>query len=557
MKKYDIQLPEQFLKKFPEMSREKADKLHNKYLNITRKLLFVGLPHIQGDIIAFPLKKAFDLAGEFQYQNERYYVWKEFYAIQPFFNKHKEHNRWYGLMTEVKIIDQKYLDFLIDTGDSDILVEYCYSKYDQTNMVMIPIDMYSLTSYIDKTSYTLTTLNPEDSFYHKLLRNLRTAKYFKIISEYFYDTYNEYMLPHIPSDKIAYGRRYYKGINLQNCSKEVRTAALGDHISYDLNAAAYAVKLILAESIYEEYGKSFVGSFTYTKEYLDHKSEIRIELANTIKQYIPNHPNTLKLIKEAMNAIGFGAKIHEGSWEVDGLRKYSALHYIIYNKKARQAFTQHDFVVEFLKEQNTLNNIIYEYYSRNTDFICKVKDIPDMYNNNGKMLKSKVLAYLYQHMETMIMDIVCEPIVPRLGIHDSFIMMKPINNNTLIDIKSNLQNISPYLQLVKEEHSGWISHEIKQQELEHQQFIEEQERIANKKYPELQHKKYTKPYEFAKHHNDGMVYDSYDDGSQYDEYNPNVDNTQQMTPEERNEHYRIIGYNPLPKHIQQIMENNK
>jgi hypothetical protein len=562
MTERDLQLPERFIKDFPELSADKAQKLYNRYLNVLRKTLFRALPYIEGDIISFPLKQAQDMCGDFQYKNKRYYVWHEFLKLRPFFTIYKKGNKFNGVVSEVKIIDQKYIDLLIDSGDTEELVNTCYSKFDRSNMIMIPIDMTSLTGYISKTEYQLPRLDTTDPRCGKLQRNLRTAKYFKIIAEYFYDEYGDYVIPHIPSDKKQYGRIYYKGMNLQNCTKEVRAAALGDHISYDLNAAVYAIKLLLVRDIYDEFGHSFEGQFTYTKEYLDHKSHIREELASLIKCHMPNYPDTLKLVKEAMTAIGFGAKLHEGSWEYEGLVRYNALHYIIYNKDARASFAKHKFVSNFLREQNDINKIIYEYFSRDNQFIEKVKDMPDMWNNNGKLLKSKTLAYLYQHAETQIMDIAVKDIIPHLRIHDCFIMLKPIPSETMKSIKSELYEYSPYLNLVKEEVSGWTNQQIIDDESKHKQFITQEELKAKNYQPEyvlrdnnnIEVKK--RKYEYTNVLNDSMPYDGYDDGTQYDNYDEKRDESVSvMTLEEKREHYRILGHEPniLPDHIKKIL----
>ena len=554
MSKNDIQLPKQFLKKFPHLSYEKATKFHNKYLQVVRNYLFRALPHVQGDIVGFPLKEAFDVAGKFHYKNTRYYIWKEFYAMQPFFIEIKPANRWQGLVTEVRIKDQKYIDLLIDTADSNELVKTFYSKYDTNDRFNVPIDYNSLVAYISRTEHLLQSISVNDPRLGKVQQNYRTAKFFKIISEHFYDTYGEYVIPHIISNKKDYGRTYYKGINLQNCSKEVREAALGDHTSYDINAAAYAIKLILAKDIFDEYGHDFVGVFTYTKEYLDHKSQIRDELANVIKQHMPNYPNPLKLVKEAINAIGFGAKMHEGTWETDGIKKYSTLRHIIYNRNARLAFSNHPFILNFIKEQNQLCNIIYEYYTSNECFIEKVKNIDDIYTTRGKLSKSKVLTYLYQHMETLIMNNITENIVPKLRIHDSFIMSKPLDSETLKDIKFELATISPYLSLTMETHNGWISQNVLDIEQQHKQFIEQEELHANNGVMPI---KFVKQNKKVFVQTDNTYYDGYDDGSRYNKYDPENDiMVSDMTTAERQEHYRIIGYNPnkLPDHINKLLE---
>lgn len=554
MNKNDIQLPEKFLKKFQDLSYEKATKFHNKYLTVVRNYLFRALPHIQGDIVGFPLKEAFEVSGKFQYKNNTYYVWKEFYELQPFFYKHREANRWAGLVTEVRIKDQKYIDLLIDTADREELINIFYSKYDNAERFNVPIDYDSLCAYISRTEHLLQIMSIDDARQGKVQQNYRTAKFFKLISEHYCDTYGEYVIPHVISNKKDYGRTYYKGINLQNCSKEVREAALGDHISYDLNAAAYAIKLILAKDIFDEYGYNFNGMFTYTKEYLDHKSQIRDELASVIKQHMPNYPNPLKLVKEAINAIGFGAKMHEGTWETDGIKKYSTLRHIIYNKNARLAFSNHPFILNFIQEQNQLCNIIYEYYSRIEGFVNKVKNIPDIYTTRGKLSKSKILAYLYQHMETKIMDLITSNIIPKLRIHDSFIVTKPVDSETLKDIKFELSQISPYLSLTSETHNGWVSQNVLEMEQEHKRFIEQEELLANNG---------TRPIKFVKQHQkvfvqtDNTYYDGYDEGRRYESYDIERDDmVEHMTYTERMEHYRIVGYNPnkLPNHINKLLE---
>jgi hypothetical protein len=59
---------------------------------------------------------------------------------------------------------------------------------------------------------------------------------------------------------------------------------------------------------------------------------------------------------------------------------------------------------------------------------------------------------------------------------------------------------------------------------------------------------------------DHTYYDGYDDGSQYDEYDRERDDVQNMTLEEQKKHYRIIiGYDPnkLPDFINKLLGDNK
>jgi hypothetical protein len=558
MNRKDIPVPNQFIKKFPDLKPEKVKKLHNKYLNSIRQHLFPILPHIDTDTCNFALKRVQDICGDFYYKNVRYYVWHEFFNVQPFFYIIKKGSNITGMTSTIKITNQKYIDLLIDTADVENLVKSFYNKFDTNERTIIPIDYDSLCSYISRTQFKLEKTSTDSALYNKLLQNLRTAKFFKLISEYFISEYGDYVIPHVKSNKTDYGRTYYKGINLQNCASEVRNAILGEHTVYDLNAAVYAVKLLLAENIYKEYGYDFTGQFTYTKEYIDHKTQIRNELATVLSQHMPNYPNPLKLVKEAMTAIGFGAKVHEGVWQENGSTQYSALHNIIYNKTARQQFVKHSFVKNFLIEQDMLSKIIYAYYSKDIDFCKKVKNIENMHNN-GKLVKSKVLSYLYQQCETKIMDIATESIVPILRIHDSFIMNKSLNAEELIEIKFKLQQISKYLTLSHESHTPWIHQDILEQELLHKQRIVQETLDARNYNPK--HSMIDNSITIPNKHkiiitkqNDNTCYDSFDDGSQHEEYDNNNDSVLPLLNyNQRIEHYRIMGIQQLPTNIEKLM----
>ena len=75
---------------------------------------------------------------------------------------------------------------------------------------------------------------------------------------------------------------YFKGLSLHSTSTALRSACIGNATQYDLKAAAFAIRLLLAKSIYDELNIDFTGAYTYTKEYLDRKHQIRQDLGNLI-----------------------------------------------------------------------------------------------------------------------------------------------------------------------------------------------------------------------------------------------------------------------------------
>jgi len=453
-------VPEEFIRKFPDLSQEKAEKHYNSYLASLRASLLKRLPFTESNYMHLPLKRIGDSMGKFEYKTEKFYIWKEFRDIRPFFNviEDKKGNGYKKGMpfqknSEVYIMNQKLLDLLIDTADASELVNLYYGDLDESTMDTIetvPVDINSLTDFITNTQREIENTAKNSKHEAKLYKNLRQAKYVKIIAEFFYSAFNRHVLPQIPKPS-PYGRVYYKGINIQNVSKEVRTAILGDHYVYDLNAAVYAIKLMMIKTIMRENGMDDFGHFTYTKEYLDYKNQIRKKLARHITAYKDGE----KLVKEAITAIGFGARIGGGSWLVDGEWQTSSIEDIIMNPEDRKNFTNDPWVKEFVREQEKMTSIIAEYYIESEGFLESVVTVPNMHKN-GKIRKTQVMSYVFQHAEKNIMDLITKNIPVVARVHDSFITKKKLGIDAMKEIKYQLNKLESLMTIECEEFHRWI-----------------------------------------------------------------------------------------------------
>lgn len=544
MAKIDVlHIPNEFFIKFPELDRNKAYKLYNRYLKAVRRPLIKLLPYTTDRILSFPMHDAHVKAGEFQYKNQRYYVWKEFYELMPFFTVYEKANSFNKKLTKVYIMNQRLIDNLIDMGDTNELVNEFYGSCDPDNLFPVKIDIDSLQAFIDHTTEELNQVNNE-KHEDKLRRNLRCAKYIKIISTFFKDAYDDYVLPHIPSPS-PYGRTYYKGINLQNVSKEVRAAAIGDHHVYDLNAAVYAIKLYLAMDLLQSQNIDTFGKYTYTKEYLDHKSHIREKLAKHITAY----PDGEKLIKEAMTAISFGARIGGIAYREDDNWIVPAINDIIKNKDDRNRFINDPWVKEFVKEQHQMTKYIVQEYLKMPDFKKKIENVKDIKNNNGKFRKTQVMSYLFQQAETMIMELIKSQTDYLVSIHDAIVTKKPIHNQCLLDIKASLTGAFEYFSLSHEFVNGWESYDLMVEQVLHENRIRDEERLAQTKgYNTTKLQTKLKQLNFIQY-SDTKPYDGYDDGSKFNNYDIERDEEIRfMTKAEREEHFRIVGYkqNTMP-----------
>jgi hypothetical protein len=541
-------IPNPFLQKFIGMKKEIAEKHFNTYLTIVRNELLRQLPYIEDNIVNINLNKLWNY--QFKYKNTIYYIWKEFSNLLPFvyISNHNTGNNLTGLLSKGMIINQKYIDLLIDTIDTKQLVDMFYGSYEDSNMVMIPIDMKSTKGYIASTEYQLNNTNTNENHRNKMIANLRQAKYIKLIADHYYSKYGCYVLPHIPN-KSEYGRTYYKGLSLQNCSKEVRAAALGTHYQYDLYAAIFAIKLYLAEEILKPLGKSVWREFTYTTDYLENKDMIRKRLSKHIQAY----PDGIKLVKQAITSIGFGSRISDGSWLEGLVWQTTSIKDIIKNKYDLERFITDDWVKQFHMEQKELTKLIVNHYLEEPNFVEKITNLRDIKSANGNWSKQRIMSYLFQHSETLIIDIITENINPIIKIHDAFLVKDKIPTEQLLNIKRTLNEVSEFFKIELTEVQGWNSFDAITEEIRHKEFIKHEELKANNGIMPI---KYTKKYSKISIQSDSKVYDGYDDGKRYEQYNPETDESiHDMTPEELREHYRILGIekNTYPEFIKKLL----
>lgn len=543
-----LRVPVEFTDKFPKLTQEKSEKYYNTYLNVLRSHLLRRLPFNTSNYMHLSLSKMFDECSTFNVNKKRYGVWSEFIKLRPFFqvteekgNGRKKAINHFEKNSKVYIMNQKLLDLLIDTSDAEELVTMYYGEItDPSELETVQIDIKSLTNYINRTKQEIEKSERNSKHEGKLYRNLRQAKYIKIISEFFYEAYDEYVLPQIPKPS-PYGRMYYKGINIQNVSKEVRSACLGDHHSYDLNAAVYAIKLMLVRDILKQDNIDDFGHFTYTKEYLEFKGPIRSKLAEHIKSY----PEPIKLVKEAMTSIGFGARIGGGSWNIDGEWHTPALDDILMNRQDRERFMNDPWVIQFVREQQAMTTIITDHFKNTPGFKDKVKDVPNMFKND-KIRKTQIMSYVFQHTEKSIVDLITKDIDVLAKVHDSFITKYPLSIEQLQNIKHTLTSLDPLMSIDHETFGAWVSVEI-----EDESDID----AAWSKLTGVQHsvkpvKIYHQPTKKQKegHYTEPCDYGQYEYDPENDPY------VQDMNEEQRKEHYRIVGYNPnqLPSFLKDL-----
>lgn len=247
------------------------------------------------------------------------------------------------------------------------------------------------------------------------------------------------------------GRVYYGGINLQNCPSVVRHAALGDHHSYDLRSSVYAWQLYMLRII-QDLGKYDTPAGTIcTRELINDKHTVRSRLVETLVDTSGSQEHKLNIIKQALTAIGFGARKSNAYYENDVLQT-KGLAGVIYDKGSREAFCNHPWVVEFIAEQDNIGKqicdaVLEEVPAYRTDPVVA---------NNGKLSRKRLLAFLYQQAESKMIKHVmkhCEDAEILLWVHDGFCTRRAINLPNINGIL--LMDYGDGIQLVHTPYNKW------------------------------------------------------------------------------------------------------
>ena len=150
-----------------------------------------------------------------------------------------------------------------------------------------------------------------------------------------------------------------------------------------------------------------------------------------------------KLLKQAFTAISFGARQNTTGWQNEsGGWTNPALVDIIKNGRDRERFLADPTVQAYINEQSILDTHLYELVKvTRRDLLSK----SFLQTPSGRPSKSKILAYLYQHDETEVMDIVCEVAAqhgrePIARVHDAIFFKRKLGVDLRHEIEMTMQD---------------------------------------------------------------------------------------------------------------------
>lgn len=490
-----VEVPVAFLAKFPDMKPDKADKLFHKYLSVVMETLIGRLPFLRDGATYVSTEDLLHKCGEFQYKKKRYFVWKELKDMYPFMvvlekgSNLKATDNPFEKNTKVKVANERLLEMMLHGKSARSVFWHFYTPEDMSAAEGVAIDMDNLGRYIGCTEFELErAVAPK--LRAKLQGNLWQAMLVQKIGQFTEEECGSAVLPMIPI-KSPFGRTYYKGLNIQNVSKQVRSAIIGRHFQYDMNAAVFAIKLFLYGSIMGG-DNAIAGTMlgTYTRQYLAEKNAIRNRLARYCFDGIDiPHDSKVKGIKNALTAIGFGAKTGGKSWMGPSGMQGTALADILTAPSVRAAFLDDAWVKAFLDEQRVMEEAILADAETREGYDEMCEAIRDSNGANGRVTRGGKLAFMYQNYETHIMDMAvsalrAEGIEPIARIHDAFIVRDKLPARVLDEVHA-VWGFRGYLSLDCEEVGEWIEADYKraianaeQEQAEHQERMRKADVLA-------------------------------------------------------------------------------
>ena len=310
-----------------------------------------------------------------------------------------------------------------------------------------------------------------------------------------------------------FGRMYFKGISVQSVNKELRRAMLGYHWEYDIRSSViawklgYAMQMIASGLVDGPLDKTFATTLIYVED--------KNDLITVVRRYTYNADSKSsadgqkECIKRAFTAIGFGATMHKTGWlGEDGQRKNPALVTIFRNAGERERFVNDKTVKKFIAEQKLIDKFIFDQETAKNPELIK---LPCLQTASGRPSKAKVLAYLYQHAETEVMNLVRDMVSQNgrevLGsIHDAIIVDKKLSLDLRVEIEYQLKLLTgnPYWRLKGEEHKAYDapSRHIIAQEQAHKQRIWEETQLAEQYASIQQQGHWDAPTDYDEHHED-------------------------------------------------------
>ena len=349
------------------------------------------------------------------------------------------------LLNKLRLMVSTELDVFLNTltNDSIEIVDHYQKEFNALDLSnkkskyhTTEIDIESLKSYIRNLVNEKMKLNriQEETYLFQAEAILRIAQV------------NNGLL-HQKIDKKAFGRTYYEGHSVQSVNKGLREAFLGDSWEYDCKSCSTSWKISFAHEWQSQKKRrklSVEQSFSAMYFYLNNKNKFFEIVSKEIFQTDSALSDTQKkdIIKEAMTALGFGAKLSLGKWrDIKGEERMTSLKEIFKKDiETLKRFIDCSLVQKFNDEQAILNKFIVNKFLVDDQWL---KDMAlEESRKKCKFTQAQKVVWLFQHAETIMMDKVREELeklnkAVLANVHDAIVIRERLTTTE----KENIERV--------------------------------------------------------------------------------------------------------------------
>ncbi len=299
-----------------------------------------------------------------------------------------------------------------------------------------PVDISALKRYMTSIVQGATVLNK-----YQQENSIVQAEYVLRLAQV-----NNGLL-HQKIDKKAFGRTYYEGVSVLSTRKELRMAFLGASWEYDCKSCSTAWKMSFAHQWHAQkkirqldVRHTFAAMTLYLEDKDAFFDAVILEVFNS--QSTPDYKAT---IKEAMTALGFGAKLSMGTWRSDTGEENQSSLFEVFDRDTviLKRFVECNLVKTFNAEQQTLNKFIVAKFSG--DAVWQAEMTAEQQRKRLKQFSAaQKIVWLYQHAETIMMDTVRAEVKKSgnsvlANVHDAVVVRKRISAKLLAKIELKVQ----------------------------------------------------------------------------------------------------------------------
>ena len=264
---------------------------------------------------------------------------------------------------------------------------------------------------------------------------------------------------------------------------------LGDCWEYDIRSSVVAWKLGYAQDYVALHcpNKTVDQVFTFSLLYLKNKPALMANVKEAVFGTASDLDEALqeKMLKQAFTALSFGARASGKAWvNQNGEWQNPSIADIFKRSDERERFLEDCNVCGFVQEQTALDDYFYTGVVQNYPDLLK---LPHLQTQSGRPSKSKVVAFLYQHEETAVMDIVRATLAEHgktvlANIHDAIVVKQRLSADLKHEIEFLMQErtANPYWRLGAKQVQRWdvSAKQGKVQEAAHRQRIAKEEALA-------------------------------------------------------------------------------